>query len=101
MSEIQTQKKQEKDFYHTMIRIFKPLAWLLFRPRFEGTENIPATGALILASNHCHLSDPAYIVTATPRIIRFLAKKELTDSILGPIYRGMHVITVDRKQKRL
>ena len=92
-----SEQKQNAGIYHTVIRILKPIAWLLFRPRFEGKENIPASGPVILASNHCHLSDPAFVVTATPRIVRYLAKRELTDSVLGPIYRAMHVIPVDRK----
>ena len=92
-----SEKKQNAGIYHTVIRILKPIAWLLFRPRFEGKENIPASGPVILASNHCHLSDSAFVVTATPRIVRYLAKRELTDSVLGPIYRAMHVIPVDRK----
>ncbi len=92
-----SEKKQNAGIYHTVIRILKPIAWLLFRPRFEGKENIPAAGPVILASNHCHLSDPAFVITATPRIVRYLAKRELTDSVLGPIYRAMYVIPVDRK----
>ena len=49
-----SEKKQNAGIYHTVIRILKPIAWLLFRPRFEGMENIPASGPVILASNHCH-----------------------------------------------
>ncbi|MCW2536335.1 MAG: putative 1-acyl-sn-glycerol-3-phosphate acyltransferase, partial [Modestobacter sp.] len=29
-----------------------PIVKLVFRPRAEGTEGVPATGAAIIASNH-------------------------------------------------
>ena len=37
--------------------ILGPLLRLFFRPRIEGMENVPESGAAILASNHLSFSD--------------------------------------------
>jgi len=49
----------------------------LFRFTAEGIGNIPATGPIILASNHASNLDPLFIGVAAPRFIHYLAKKEL------------------------
>lgn len=53
-----------------------PLLRLLYRPKVEGLENIPATGAAILASNHLSFSDSFFLPLVCPRRITFLAKAE-------------------------
>lgn len=52
---------------------------LIWRLKIEGTENVPPNGPVIIASNHRSLSDPPLIGVCTPRIVHFLAKKELFD----------------------
>lgn len=53
-----------------------PLLRLIYRPRVEGLEYIPATGPAILASNHLSFSDSFFLPLVCPRRITFLAKAE-------------------------
>ena len=50
-----------------------PLLRLFFRPKVEGLENIPATGAAILASNHLSFSDSIFLPLVCKRRITFMA----------------------------
>lgn len=56
--------------------VLKPLFWLIFRPRVTGRENVPATGAVILASNHLSFIDSIVIPLVSPRKVAMLAKAE-------------------------
>ena len=49
---------------------------VLWRPRIEGLENVPANGPVIIASNHLSFIDSVVIPLAVPRRVRFLAKAE-------------------------
>lgn len=77
--------------------LFKAMNW---RIRRFGSENIPATGAAVLASNHIGYLDFVFIGYAAHdrgRLVRFMAKKEVFDHRLaGPLMRGMKHIPVDR-----
>lgn len=53
-----------------------PLLRVLFRPWVRGMENIPSTGAAILASNHLSFSDSIFLPLQTRRPVVFLAKSE-------------------------
>lgn len=53
-----------------------PLLQLLGRPKVEGLENIPRSGAAILASNHLAVADSFYKPLVVSRRITFLAKSE-------------------------
>jgi 1-acyl-sn-glycerol-3-phosphate acyltransferase len=53
-----------------------PLLTLLGRPKVEGLENVPDTGAAILASNHLAVMDSFYLPLVVRRRITFLAKSE-------------------------
>ena len=57
-------------------RIVGPVARLIYRPVIEGTENIPSTGPVLLASNHLSFVDSLVIPLASPRRVVFLAKSE-------------------------
>ncbi|MGH1488769.1 MAG: HAD-IB family hydrolase [Acidimicrobiales bacterium] len=68
--------------------------------RFEGLENIPASGGALLASNHRSYLDPLAVAAAgaaLSRPVRFMAKKEITDAALvGAIATALGAIRVDR-----
>ncbi|MEM8616640.1 MAG: 1-acyl-sn-glycerol-3-phosphate acyltransferase, partial [Pseudomonadota bacterium] len=49
------------------------LVRILGRYRVEGLENIPKTGAVILAPNHFHFVDPPLLLASSPRQIEFVA----------------------------
>ncbi len=53
-----------------------PLLTLLGRPKVEGLENVPPSGAVILASNHLAVADSFYLPLVVRRRITFLAKAE-------------------------
>ncbi|GAA1015792.1 MULTISPECIES: lysophospholipid acyltransferase family protein [Streptomyces] len=79
-----------------------PLLRLLFRPRVEGLEHIPAEGAAIIAGNHLSALDPLLMPAVLKRRVTFLVKAEyftapglkgrLTALVLG----GAGQIPVDR-----
>jgi 1-acyl-sn-glycerol-3-phosphate acyltransferase len=54
--------------------IMAPVARIVFRPRILGRDNIPATGRVILASNHLSFIDSIVIPLVAPRRVQFLAK---------------------------
>ncbi|MHA3021071.1 lysophospholipid acyltransferase family protein [Mycobacterium sp. BMJ-28] len=53
-----------------------PLLRLLGRPKVQGLEYVPDSGAVILASNHLAVADSFYLPLALRRRITFLAKAE-------------------------
>jgi 1-acyl-sn-glycerol-3-phosphate acyltransferase len=53
-----------------------PVVRVVFRPRAEGTEHVPATGAAILASNHLSAADWIFMPLMIRRRATFLAKAE-------------------------
>jgi 1-acyl-sn-glycerol-3-phosphate acyltransferase len=56
--------------------ILGPLLKLIFRPQVEGLRNVPATGPVILASNHLSFSDSIFTPLITARKVTFVAKAE-------------------------
>ena len=56
--------------------ILGPLLRVLFRPWVRGLENIPSSGAAILASNHLSFSDSIFLPLQSRRPVVFLAKSE-------------------------
>jgi 1-acyl-sn-glycerol-3-phosphate acyltransferase len=87
--------------------VFDGVVALLYPPlhfgvrwTIEGVEHIPASGPVILASNHVSYLDPlalAYLALQRKRRTRFLAKDELfAKAGLGGILRGAHQIPVAR-----
>jgi 1-acyl-sn-glycerol-3-phosphate acyltransferase len=77
------------------IRIMMRLVW---RTTVTGTENVPRTGALIVACNHRSYLDPPGMGCFCPRRISYMAKKELFDiPILGPAIRAVGAYPVDRQ----
>jgi 1-acyl-sn-glycerol-3-phosphate acyltransferase len=53
-----------------------PLLSLLGRPKVEGLDYVPASGPMILASNHLAVADSFYLPLVVTRRITFLAKAE-------------------------
>lgn len=58
---------------------------VLWRPTVTGREHVPATGPVIIASNHLSFIDSVVIPLVVPRRVRFLAKAEYFG---GPGLRG-------------
>ncbi|NJP46417.1 lysophospholipid acyltransferase family protein [Actinacidiphila epipremni] len=90
-------------FYTVLKYVFLgPLLRLFFRPRIEGLENVPETGAAIIAGNHLSFSDHFVMPAILPRRITFLAKAEyftgpgLKGRLTAAFFRGIGQIPVDR-----
>jgi len=74
-----------------------PLARVLYRVRVTGLEHVPQTGVYILAPSHRSGIDPAFASFATPRRIRFMAKREIFTTRLGrSAFTALGAIEVDR-----
>ncbi|HEX8846503.1 MAG TPA: lysophospholipid acyltransferase family protein [Pyrinomonadaceae bacterium] len=63
--------------------IIRPISYLFvrlfWRIRFQGVENIPQTGGVIIASNHQTYLDPLWLSLPIKRKIRYLAWSESFD----------------------
>ncbi|MFI6085558.1 lysophospholipid acyltransferase family protein [Streptomyces sp. NPDC051217] len=93
-------------FYYVLKYVLLgPLLRLLFRPRIEGLEHIPADGAAILAGNHLSFSDHFLMPAIIRRRITFLAKAEyftgpgVKGRLTASFFRGVGQIPVDRSGK--
>jgi 1-acyl-sn-glycerol-3-phosphate acyltransferase len=90
-------------FYYVLKYVLVgPLFRLLFRPRVEGLEHVPAEGAAIVAGNHLSFVDPLLMPTVLKRRVTFLAKAEyftapgLKGRLIALVLRGAGQISVDR-----
>lgn len=93
-------------FYYVLKYVLLgPLLRLLFRPRIEGIEHIPAEGAAIVAGNHLSFSDHFLMPAIIKRRITFLAKAEyftgpgLKGRLIAAFFRSAGQIPVDRSGK--
>jgi 1-acyl-sn-glycerol-3-phosphate acyltransferase len=92
--------------YTVMHTIVPPLAKALWRPTVEGLDNIPATGPVIVASNHVSFADSLVIPIVVPRKVVFLAKAQYFNGtgVKGALSRGwfggLGMIPVDRDDTR-
>ncbi len=73
-----------------LVRVLRPFGRALFgtvfRMRVEGTEHVPASGAVLLAGNHTGFLDGPLVWAYSPRPASFLAKSEL---FVGPLARAL------------
>jgi 1-acyl-sn-glycerol-3-phosphate acyltransferase len=77
-------------------------ARLLFRYGASGSENIPASGAVLLAANHESLLDPPLVGIGTRRELDFLAKAELFPvPLVGGLIRRLNAHPVQREGRDL
>lgn len=88
--------------YQVLKKGFGPLLKAYYKPWIEGKENIPTTGAAILASNHLAVFDSVFLPLLCDREIVFIGKDDYfkTDTLKGKVVarfmRGVGVIPVDR-----
>lgn len=92
--------------YRLVKLVLAGLFKVLWRPRVTGLENIPATGPVILASNHLSFVDSMVIPMLVPRRVAFLAKSDYFTGkgVKGTLSRwwfeGFGMIPVDRDDTR-
>ncbi|MGW3784041.1 lysophospholipid acyltransferase family protein [Micromonospora chokoriensis] len=79
-----------------------PLLKLIFRPQVEGLRHVPATGPVILASNHLSFFDSIFIPLIVSRRVTFVAKAEyftgkgIKGRLMKMFFVGTGTIPVDR-----
>jgi 1-acyl-sn-glycerol-3-phosphate acyltransferase len=76
--------------YRLLIVLGRPLAWLLFHPRVDGREHVPA-GGVVVCPNHVSGFDALAVAFAlAPRRTSSMAKNELfRRPLLGPLVRRL------------
>jgi 1-acyl-sn-glycerol-3-phosphate acyltransferase len=86
--------------------VIPPVVKTIWRPSVHGLENVPATGPVILASNHLSFADSVVIPVVVPRKVVFLAKADyFTGSgVRGALSRawfgGLGMLPVDREDTK-
>jgi cytidylate kinase len=85
-------------FGYEVIRRLAGIAFpFLFKLRVEGLENVPPTGAAMLASNHAAWIDIPILAQPVPRATHYMAKIELFQTaLLGGIIGMMGAFPVRR-----
>ena len=84
--------------YVILRAILGPFIWLVLRPIVYGRENLRIKGKAIIICNHRSMIDPIVIGLVTPRVIHFMAKKEIFQHPIGNLfYRGLCAFPVNRK----
>ncbi|MFF9362549.1 lysophospholipid acyltransferase family protein [Streptomyces griseoluteus] len=93
-------------FYHLLKYVLLgPVLRLVFRPRIEGLDHVPESGAAIIAGNHLSFSDHFLMPAILRRRITFLAKAEyftgpgLKGRLTAFFFRSAGQIPVDRSGK--
>ncbi|MFP3986161.1 lysophospholipid acyltransferase family protein [Streptomyces sp. E11-3] len=93
-------------FYYVLKYVLLgPLLRLMFRPRIEGVEHVPESGAAIIAGNHLSFSDHFLMPAVIKRRITFLAKAEyftgpgIKGRLIASFFRSAGQIPVDRSGK--
>ncbi|GAA2039960.1 lysophospholipid acyltransferase family protein [Agromyces tropicus] len=82
--------------------VLRPLVRMVYRPTITGTEHVPRTGPVILASNHLSFVDSIVIPLAAPRPVQFLAKSHyftgtgLTGWISRTFFTAIGAVSVER-----
>jgi 1-acyl-sn-glycerol-3-phosphate acyltransferase len=94
-------RTRKPDWIYEFVRVVLTLpTLLLYRTRAIGTENVPASGPVILAPNHFSQMDHFFAAVYLRRKVRFMAKSQLfgppvltwifTHGGVFPIRRGHH-----------
>jgi len=84
----------------------EPVLKAVYRPWVRGLDRVPATGAVILASNHLSFTDPIFLPVVLRRRITFVAKADLfvgrgvRGRLSGFFFRGIGMLPVDRSGGR-
>jgi len=69
----------------------------ILRTRVIGADNIPASGAFILAANHVSNWDPPFLGTFIDREVCYMGKEELfSNPVMAWVCRSLHVFPVRR-----
>ena len=98
---ITSKKRDEVEFktipafrrwFYAVIRFIVGIPFrIVFNIKYEGTENLPQHGSVIIAGNHRTWFDPIIIALKVKYISSYMAKAELFDIVpLGIMIRAVH-----------
>jgi 1-acyl-sn-glycerol-3-phosphate acyltransferase len=84
-------------FYRFSRAVVLSVCKVVFRVRVVGRENVPKTGAYIVAPSHRSILDVPFSAFITKRTIRFLAKDELFANPFGErLFTALGAVRVER-----
>ena len=84
-------------FYYIARAVVYIVLLILYKPRFEGLENVPRDKGFILVSNHVSNFDPIFIAVKVKPQCFFMAKEELfRNPFVSLIIRGLGAFPVSR-----
>ena len=83
---------KESGLYRFSRPIVKAFTNFFIRPKYEGLENIPEKGWIVLAGTHTHNLDCFLLMSSTKRSVHFLAKDELWKGPKKIIFSNMGLI---------
>lgn len=85
-------------WYQILRRAMQLVAVLLYRVRYEGLRNIPASGGVLVVSNHQSHFDPPLVGMASSRRMNYLARDTLFRfAPLGWLIHSLDAIPIDRE----
>lgn len=90
--------KADRSWIYVFCRaIVRVLSRVCFRWRIHHVGRVPATGPIIIASNHVSYLDPPLIGSAIERTVHPLARKTLFSiPLFGALIRQLNALPVDR-----
>ena len=84
-------------FYRFARAVVLSICKVVFRVRVVGRENVPRSGAYIVAPSHRSILDVPFSAFITKRTIRFLAKDELFANRFGDkLFTALGAVRVER-----
>ena len=87
--------------YNICRSLLRMIYALLFRLEASGTENIPATGPVVLCSNHISNFDPPTVGVKVRRKVHYMAKAELFNiPLFGPLIRAVWRISCQTRGRQ-
>jgi 1-acyl-sn-glycerol-3-phosphate acyltransferase len=84
-------------FYRFARAVVLSVCKVMFRVRVLGKENVPRSGAYIVAPTHRSILDVPFAAFITTRTIRFLSKEELFSTRIGDVlFTALGAVRVER-----
>jgi len=85
--------------YITAKIFLAPIVALIMRARVKGVRHLFFRGSGIIVSNHWALTDPVLLAVVCPRVIHFMAKKELFENKFADFFfqKLLFAFPVNRK----
>ena len=78
--------------------IIGPFILLFWRPRVIGKNRLRVKGPAIFIANHISMADPLLIALLSPRVVHFMAKKEIFKNPIGRwFFRSLFAFPINRK----